>query len=68
MSNSWIFNAMLIGEEKDYSVPPVFKKWIAEGKMTEEEAQRRIENAKLLDNISEEWKDEKDDKYFGVRE
>ena len=59
MSNSWIFNAMLIGEQKDYSIPPVFKKWVKEGKMTEEEARQKIEHARLLDSIGEEWKEEK---------
>lgn len=65
---------ILQGEEQDYSFPPVFKKWIAEGKMTEQEAEKMIENARLIDKLGEDWKDEdededeKDDKYFGFKD
>jgi len=61
---------MLVGEKKDYSRPAIHEKFIKEGKMTIEESNQMIEKANLIDSIAEEWKDEdeKDDKYFGVRE
>jgi len=45
-------NQILKGEKKDYSFPPIFRKWIAEGKMTEAEAERKI-SERLL-NINNE--------------
>ncbi len=52
----------LEGEDKDYSRPAIHTKFIKEGKMTMEESDKMIENARFIDNLGDE--DEKDDKYF----